>query len=108
MKANTTQAAGCLSHLTAELDLTSDELQKMQHMVGATKNIPKRQHGYRNYYASSVENSGVMENLLKKGLVFRGKKHHIGQCDYYYHATEKGCKAIGLTKAATKQALEDW
>ena len=49
-----------------------------------------------------------MKRLLDAGCVVRGRKFNIGETDYYYHATLEGCKVIGLSKAATRRALEDW
>ena len=108
MTEDNTQAAGCLSHLTAELDLTSDDLDNLRHMVGAVFNVAKRNWGYRNHFAAGEDDVPSMEKLRNAGFVIKGRKFHIGETDYYYHATLEGCKAIGLSKAATKRALEDW
>ena len=101
-------SAGVASELNAELDLTSDDLDNLRHMVGAVSNVPKKQWGYRNHFAAGESDVPSMEKLRKAGFVVRGRKFHIGETDYYYHATLNGCKAIGLSKAATKRALEDW
>jgi hypothetical protein len=39
--------------------------------------------------------------LVRSGLFINGGKMR------YFHATIEGCKAIGLSKAAIKRALED-
>ena len=105
---NNESKRGVVSDFNLELGITSDDLDKLRHMVGAVNNVPKRQWGYRNHFASAACDVPSMERLKKAGFVFRGRKFHIGETDYYYHATLEGCKAIGLSKAATKRALEDW
>jgi hypothetical protein len=96
---------GVASELNAELDLTSDDLDNLRHMVGASSNIPKRQWGYRNHFAAGEKDIDSMNRLETAGYVTKGKSYRNS---FYYHATLKGCKAIGLSKAATKRALEDW
>jgi len=105
---NDKDVTGATSHLTQELDLTGNDLDNLRHMVGAVSNVAKRNWGYRNSFAAGEDDVPSMERLLDAGFVVRGRKFNIGETDYYYHATLEGCKAIGLSKAATRRALEDW
>jgi hypothetical protein len=81
--------------------------ENLVHMLGAGSHIPKRQHGYRNYFCSSVGGKDylVMLEMEVAGLVKYGKKINGSTCQYFY-ATEKGCEAIGLSKAAIRRAME--
>lgn len=85
-------------------NVTEADLANLRHMVGAATNTPKKQWGYRNHYASGSKDNPSMERLVAVGYAIMGKPYQNG---FYYHATEKGCKAIGLSKAAIKRALDD-
>jgi hypothetical protein len=77
----------------------------LTHMLGAGSHIPKRSHGYRNYYCANVGDPD-MADMEKAGLVTAGCVINNGS-QQYYSATLAGCQAIGLSKAAIKRAMED-
>jgi len=75
-------------------NLSDRELEILRHMVGAGSKNP----GYRNFFCASLDGSDflVLNDLMKKGLVFKGRT--ISGCrDCYFHATEAGMRAAGLT-----------
>jgi hypothetical protein len=79
--------------------------ESLTHMLGAGSHIPKRQHGYRNQFCSTVgsEDHVSMLEMEVAGLVVKGQTIN-GDMQFFY-ATEAGCEAIGLSKAAIKRAL---
>jgi hypothetical protein len=84
------------------MDLDKNDLDNLTHMLGAQSHIPKRDWGYRNFYAASLGDVPNMEKLIAAGLVIKGRKY----CDsHYYHATEKGCKQAGLNQKQIIRAL---
>jgi hypothetical protein len=80
-------------------DLNYD-LSILRHMLGVASNVPKKDIGYRNYFNSCAGHSDLpaLERLEANGLVRRGGPN-------YWHATEAGCKAIGLTDKQIKKAF---
>lgn len=86
--------------------VTSDDLLNLMHMTGADSRYPKKQWGFRNHFAASVggEDHSSMIRLEAAGFVTPGK---AGKDLAFYHATEAGCMAIGMSKAAIKRALSD-
>lgn len=83
-------------------ELSENELEILRHMVGAKSHIPKRNWGYRNYFAASDCQKNDLKNLLSDGLITEGKKR--GDLTFYF-CTKLGCEAIGPSKAATQRAL---
>jgi len=87
--------------------LTSKDLDNLRHMLGA---IPERytakQWGFRNYYASGKGGDALesMHRLVNAGFARQG---HESESMIYFHATEEGCKAVGMNKAQIKRAFED-
>lgn len=81
-------------------DLTELEKLKLKHMLGAGYKTVNA--GFRNYFASGQIDMPVMESLVSKGMAKRGAKYHDR---YYYHATNDGCKAAGLTDKQRKEAM---
>lgn len=80
-------------------DLNCD-LSILRHMLGVASNVPKKDIGYRNYFNSCPGHGDLpsLERLEANGLVRRGRPD-------YWHATEAGCKAIGLTDKQIKKAF---
>ena len=78
----------------------------LTHMLGASKHHKKSSHGFRNYFCAEVSSDTykVLRQMAFLGLVREGRKINQDR-DQYFIATEAGCKAIGLSKAATKRAL---
>ena len=79
--------------------VTDDDMKKLRHMLGATEHRPKKNWGFRNYFAAGADSVPSLERLVAAGYCVRGA--------HYYHATRAGCAAAGLSKAATKRAFED-
>lgn len=87
---------------------TPDELAKqvvydmgcLRHMLGIRESTPKKDYGFRNYFNSSEVGPDyeAMLRLESQGLVTRGRR-------FYWHATEAGCKAVGLNDKQTKRAI---
>lgn len=78
------------------------DMDNLRHMVGIRSGTHKRDYGYRNYF-NSTETGPDHESMVRlesQGLVIRGRP-----C--YWHATEAGCKAVGLNDKQTKRALND-
>ena len=78
------------------------DMDNLRHMLGARSDQKKRNWGYRNHYApgSSLDVQS-MERLELAGLVERGKPYYEA---HFYHATEKGCAALGFSPTQTKRA----
>lgn len=84
---------------------TPADMTKLAHMLGVSKDKPKRTWGYRNYYAASASAVPAMERLVAAGYCTRGSQY--GEGGFNYHATTEGCVAAGLDKAGIKRAFED-
>lgn len=85
--------------------ITAGDLNKLRHMLGVHAQKPQRQWGYRNYFAcGGGENEKSMRRLESAGFVVQGCPY---QDSFYFHATEECCKAVGMTEAQIKRAMED-
>lgn len=83
--------------------LTLDDLKKLRHMLGMT--YERSNWGFRNYYATSGgEAMEALDRLVTLGFVIKG---HSSDGMSYYHATENGCIAAGLSARQIKRAMED-
>lgn len=74
----------------------------LRHMLGIGEHIPKRDWCYRNYF-NAEEGHSDMPSLLRlkaNGLIIRSACNPD-----YWHATESGCKAIGLTAKQINKAF---
>lgn len=83
--------------------ITASDLDKLRHMLGA---VPGRQKqwGFRNYFAAGKGHEPAMRRLESAGFVVQGRAYNES---FYFHATEEGCKAVGMNKAQIKRAMED-
>ena len=89
----------------AEEKLIASDLRKLEHMLGAGPSNPRRNWGYRNHYATSGgEPMEAMRRLESMGLVAAG--HRSGSMTFS-HATESGCREVGLDAKQIKRALEE-
>lgn len=87
------------------MTITAQDLKKLRHMLGAEPDRPQRAWGFRNYYAcGGGENEKSMRRLEAAGFVQQGRPYDKS---FYFHATEEGCKAVGMNKAQIKRAMED-
>ena len=91
---------------TTELqtEVTDSDMKKLRHMLGATEQRPKKNWGFRNYYAAGADSVPGLERLVAAGYCVRGAPYMDA---HYYHATRAGCAAAGLSKAATARAFEN-
>ena len=86
--------------------MTDEQEKKLRHMLGAVPGrYRKNQWGFRNYYCASKggQDHTDLQQMAADGLVSQG---HVGEKTIYFHATEAGCKAIGLTKAQIDRAFD--
>ena len=93
-----------MNESTATDQVTPEDMKKLKHMLGATERRPKKNWGFRNYYAAGAGDVPGLDRLVSAGLCVRGAPYDKA---HYYHATVAGCAAAGLSKAATKRAFED-
>ena len=83
--------------------VTDDDMHSLRHMLGVSEQKRKSTWGYRNYFAAGAGQIESMERLVSAGYVMRGGSS--GSMTYY-HATEAGMDAIGMSKAAKRRAME--
>jgi hypothetical protein len=103
--AEAAQGHPALLHLIAMIPtITTDDLAKLRHMVGAGPSVPLDRRGYRNHFAAGFADLAAMERLVAAGLGIRGRAL---AGSHLYHATAAGCHAAGLNRAQTTRALED-
>ena len=80
------------------------DLDNIRHMTGAQARYKKIQWGFRNHFCAGKNGDDFesMQRLLCAGYVVEGieQEHSI-----FFHATEKGCKAIGMKPAQIKNAM---
>lgn len=83
--------------------ITDDDMHSLRHMLGVNEHKRKNTWGYRNYFAAGTGQIESMERLVAAGYAERGSKT---ESLTYYHATEAGMDAIGMSKAAKRRAME--
>lgn len=90
--------------MTDNIEVTAEDLDNVRHMTGAVSNVSKRNWGYRNHYCACKEGPDMasMERLKAAGYVVQGRDQGSS---VFFHATEAGCKAIGLKPYQIKNAL---
>jgi len=88
-----------MTKLTGLLDIDFDN---MKHMTGCDPRYPKKNWGFRNHFVPGGKDIESMERLEKAGYVVRGR---VCAETNYFHATETGCKAIGMTPAQIKNVF---
>jgi hypothetical protein len=74
--------------------ITTDDLDKLRHMLGVSKTYPD---GYRNYYCAGGDDLLSMERLCAAGFAVKNERvtWTVGPI---YQATVEGAKAVGLAK----------
>jgi hypothetical protein len=78
----------------------------LEHMLGVGSQYPKEKWGFRNIFFAPpwADNGKALIKMKSRGLV------KSFECEdeesFVFIATELGCKAIGLHKAAIKRAME--
>lgn len=80
------------------------DLNHLRHALGAIDAVACRKWGLRNHFnaVNGGKRQEAFERLVADGLATRGRVKDGSTC---YHATEKGCVAIGLWPKAIKRAL---
>lgn len=84
-------------------ELSKEDIDDLRHMLGM--NYKKRDWGFRNYYAAGIDSDAErsMDRLVCLGYVRKGRNNGTYT---YYHVTEKGCIAVGLTPSKVAKALK--
>lgn len=92
--------------MTSASTITAKDLDNLRHMLGADPQRYKpRQWGFRNYFAcGGGEQEESMRRLEAAGFVQQGRPFGGS---FYFHATEEGCRAVGMNAAQIKRAFED-
>ena len=93
-----------LSQSAVEGLVSHEDLDNLKHMTGCDPKYKKRQWGFRNHYCASKsgKDQESMQRLLSVGYVVQGVEQ---ERSIFFHATEAGCKAIGMKPAQIKNAL---
>jgi hypothetical protein len=87
--------------------LTADDYKNLSHMLGAVEGRwPKSKWGWRNYYCAGTGAQASMQRLVDAGMVRRGGQSIGNDGSVYFHATQHGCKMMGLDHAGIKRAME--
>jgi len=88
------------------MELTKSQEDKLRHMLGAEPGrYPKKRWGFRNHYAACAGDQKTIKELtemVNAGLLVGGPP---GDRLVFFYATEKGCRAVGLTGSRIKEAL---
>lgn len=84
--------------------IKDEDMDSLRHMLGVSKNRSKNLWGFRNYFAAGSDQIESMERLVSAGYAARGVE--VGGSLTYYHATEAGMDAVGMSKAAKRRAME--
>lgn len=83
--------------------VTDEDMSRLRHMLGVCEHKPTSSWGYRNYFAAGDGSLESMERLASAGYVNRAAS---SDSLTYYHATEAGMDAIGMTSAAKRRAMK--
>lgn len=86
--------------------LTPEQIQILQHTLGADSRYKKSQWGFRNQYCTRPDDI-ELNKLVDMGLMNKGPASKLLGGDCYFWATEAGCKAIGFTKKQIAKAMEE-
>ncbi len=89
------------------MEVTESDIGNLRHMLGAVPGrYPKNKWGWRNHYCApnAGEDSDSMQRLVAAGLAVQGCAQSNST---FYHATEAGCKAVGMSKAAIRRMMDD-
>jgi hypothetical protein len=83
--------------------LAPGDVEKLQHMLGATEHFVRSKWGWRNHYCCGVQDRAAMHRLVDAGLAREG---NALLSSVYFHATPAGCQAVGIGAAGTRLAME--
>lgn len=94
-----------LHMMNARERITAGQKRILRHMLGM-EGEPRRAWGCRNYYAAGRGGHDLarLRGMEKDGLIRQGSMtdHRI-----FFHATEAGCRAVGLNTLERRRALGD-
>lgn len=92
---------------TTDPAVPQKHIELLVHMLGAGEHVRRSNHGYRNRFCAGVggDDHRIMLEMEAAGLVVAGPIINGGRSQFF-GATLAGCKAAGLSDAATERALE--
>ncbi len=95
---------GCCDDGACTTAITAGQKRILKHMLGMDGE-PRRVWGYRNYYAAGRDGIVLsrLRGMEKDGLIRQGA---VTNSRIYFHATEAGCRAVGLNEEQRRRALE--
>lgn len=82
--------------------LHEGDLDILRHMLGATPHHPQVRWGFRNEYLLNRRDAAALERLVAAGFARAGRPLLQLQ---YFHATDVGCRLVGLTAVRARVAL---
>lgn len=82
--------------------LHEGDLDILRHMVGATPHHAQVRWGFRNHYLVNRRDAAALERLVAAGFARAGRSLLRLQ---YFHATDVGCRLVGLTAKRAQVAL---
>jgi hypothetical protein len=82
--------------------LHEGDLDILRHMLGATPHHAQVRWGFRNEYLVNHRDAAALARLVAAGFARAGRQ--LLQLKYY-HATDLGCRTVGLTAVRARVAL---
>lgn len=85
--------------------ITDADMDKLRHMLGADSRYIKKQWGFRNHFCACIGSNDYIAMLRHElaGYVTKGRSENKMT---FFHATPKGCKALGFTKKQIERVFE--
>lgn len=88
-----------------EMEMNEKDMSNLRHMLGAIYGrYKKNTWGWRNYFCAGIGDLDSMRRLVAAGFATEGHQQDGGSI--YFHATEAGCKSVGLGPSGIKRAFE--
>ena len=78
----------------SDIELKSDHMEILKHMLGADSRYKKKQWGFRNHYCAGPDDFSLLDEMIGLGLLTNGTR--IFNTDKYYYATRAGAIAVGF------------
>lgn len=87
--------------------LTDEQRELLRHTLGVRPDVKPRDYGYRNRLQASVggDTYDELNQLVALGLMVTGELANEGKYQWF-HATEAGCRVIGLNDTQIANAME--
>lgn len=85
--------------------ITAGQRRILRHMLGM-EGEPRRVWGYRNHYGAGRDGQELarLRGMEKVGLVRQGNETDKR---IFFHATEAGCRAVGMNTLERQRALDE-